>query len=116
MRLSVSSVDYAPDELYGQTPFEVELLRTMPGKDRHECWLGSVTPPLRWIADGIERSITHLVVSARWAGDRIGPGVRTMPLNIAYVTDVSLLDDTEVTASKIVFVAIGVCDETGSDR
>ena len=116
MQLTVSSVDYAPDELYEQAPFVVELLRQMPGKDRDDYWLGSVTPPLRWIVDGVERSITHVVVSARWMGDRIGRGVRTMPLNIAFVTDASLLDDAQVTASKCVFVAIGVCDETGPGR
>jgi len=43
MQLTVTSVDYAPDELYGQVPFVVNLLRQMPGSDRPDYWLGSVT-------------------------------------------------------------------------
>jgi hypothetical protein len=116
VQLTVTSVDYAPDELYEQAPFVVELLRQMPGKGRDDYWLGSVTPPLRWMVDGVERSITHVVVSARWVGGRFVSGARDLPLNISFVTDASLLDDAQVTASKCVFVAIGVCDETGRSR
>jgi len=85
MQLTVTSVDYAPDELYGQVPIVVNLLRQMPGSDRPDYWLGSVTPPLHWVVDGVGREITHLVVSARWVGGQLVTGARHLPLNIAYV-------------------------------
>jgi hypothetical protein len=112
MQLTVSSVDYAPDELHGQVPFVVTLLRQIPGSDRPDYWLGSVTPPLRWVVDGAEREITHLVVSARWVGDQFVSGVRFLPLNIAYVTDATLLADARLEFAKCAYMAIGVCDVT----
>lgn len=114
MRLTVTSVDYAPDELHGQVPFVVTLLRQIPGSDRPDDWIGSVTPPLRWVVDGVEREITHLVVSARWVGGQFVTGARRLPLNIAYVTDTTLLDDARLDFDKCAYVAIGVCDANAS--
>jgi hypothetical protein len=110
VRLTVTSVDYAPDELHGQAPFDVALLRQIPGGDRPDYWLGSVTPPLRWVANGVEREITHLVVSARWVGGQFVTGARHLPLNIAYVTDATLLTDAQLDFAKCAYVAIGQCD------
>ena len=114
MRLTVSSVDSAPDELHGQVPFVVNLLRQIPGSDRPDYWLGSVTPPLRWVVDGAEREITHLVVSARWVGGQFVTGARYLPLNIAYVIDASVLTDARLEFATCAYVAIGVCDVTAS--
>jgi hypothetical protein len=90
VQLTVTSVDYAPDELHEQVPFFVTLLRQIPGSDRPDYWLGSVTPPLRWMVDGVGREIMHLVVSARWVGGQFVTGARHLRLNIAYVIDASL--------------------------
>jgi hypothetical protein len=112
VQLTVTSVDYAPDELHEQVPFFVTLLRQIPGSDRPDYWLGSVTPPLRWVVDGAEREITHLVVSARWVGGQFVKGARHLPLNVAYVIDASLLQDARLEFGKCAYVAIGVCDVT----
>jgi hypothetical protein len=110
MQMTITSVDYAPDELHEQVPIVVELLRPIAAEEDAKYWLGAVRRPIRWLVDGTERAITHIVVTARWVGDRIGAGVRAMPVNIAYVTDATLLDDEQLDMAKGVYVAIGVCD------
>ena len=109
MRMTITSVDYAPDELHEQVPLVVSLLRPLAAEEDAKYWLGAVRPPLRWLVDGTERVITHVVVTARWVGDRIEAGVGPMPINIAYVTDATLLDDPQLDMTKVAYVAIGVC-------
>jgi hypothetical protein len=111
MKINVTSVDYAPPELEGQTPFHVELLRKIPGSDRPDYWLGVAAQPIRWLKEGREVQVTHIVVSARWQGTQIGPGMKQMPIGIAYVTDSSILDDSFLDFKKCAYVAIGVADE-----
>ena len=110
MQMTITSVDYAPDELHEQVPIVVRLLRPIAAEEDAKYWLGAVQPPIRWLVDGTERAVTHVVVTARWVGDRIGAGVSTMPINIAYVTDATLLDGPQLDMTKVAYVAIGVCD------
>jgi hypothetical protein len=110
MKITVTSVDYAPDDLYEQTPFEAELLRQIPGPDRPDYWLASLPKPLRWRRDGKDTQVTHLVLAARWVGGQIARGMRTTPVNIAYVVDESLLTDAALDFQKSAYVAIGVAD------
>jgi hypothetical protein len=116
MQLTVTTVDYAPEELHDQVPFTLELLRQLPGPDRPDYWLGRLETPIRWIDNNIERWITHMVLAARWEGTRIEPRVERLPLGIAYVTDDSLLEDNEVTFEKCRYVAIGISTETEGGR
>ena len=85
MQFTVSHVDHAPEELYDQIPFKVEMLRELPGPDRPDYWLGKLEKPIRWLNDNIERQITHVVLAARWEGTRIESGVENLPVGIAYV-------------------------------
>lgn len=110
MQMTITSVDYAPDELYEQAPLVVDLLRPMVGTQGVTYWLGKVQQPIRWVVDGCEREVTHLMLAARWVGDRIRSGVRQMPVNITYVTDDTLIDDIGMDGTKGRFVAIGTCD------
>ena len=110
MQMIITDVDYAPDEFHEQVPIVVELLRPMLGAAGPTYWLGAVQRPIRWVVNGTERAVTHLVVTARWAGDRIRAGARTMPVNIVYVTDATLLEDEQLDMAKGAYVAIGVCD------
>ena len=110
MQMTITSVDYAPDELHEQVPIVIELLRPMVGAAGPTYWLGAVQRPIRWVVNGTERDVTHVLVTARWVGDRIGAGASTMPINIVYVTDATLLDDQQLDMAKGVYVAIGVCD------
>ncbi len=112
MELTIAGVDYAPEDLYGQVPLVVELLREIPGDDRPDYWLGALKKPVRWLKDNCEREISHLVLAARWEGTRIERGARNLPVGIAFVTDPSLLDDKRLDFRKCAYVAIGISDDT----
>lgn len=116
MQLTITTVDYAPEELYDQTPLVVQVLRELPGPDRPDYWLGELEKPLRWLDDNVERQITHLVLAARWEGTRIEPGAENLPVGIAYVTDDTLLDDSVVAFEKCTYIAIGISTETESGK
>ena len=115
MKVSITSVDYAPEELYEQTPFFVDLFRPLPGTDKVEYWLGSVDPALSWFQNGIERAVTHVVIAPRWVGGRIARGMRHMPVNISFVTDPTVLVDPQLEFPKVSFVAIGTCKDATTD-
>lgn len=114
--LTITDVDHAPEELHDQMPLVVELLRELPGDDRPDYWLGRLRTPIRWLHEGRERRITHLVLAARWEGTRIEPGVESLPVGIAYVVDESLVDDSRLDFAKCVYVAIGTSHDTGGSR
>lgn len=116
MELTITSVDYAPEELDKQTPLVVHLLREMPGDDRPDYWLGEVETPIKWIHDNFEIEITHLILAARWEGTRIEPNVKDLPVGIAFVTDQSLLNDEKLDFKKCSYVAIGISYETGGGK
>jgi len=65
MKLTITDVDYAPQELYDQTPFNIELLKEVPGPDRPDYWIGKLTTEFRWLEGNVERIVTHVVVAAR---------------------------------------------------
>ena len=115
MQLNITYVDYSPAELDEQVPFVIDLVRQMPGDDRPDYWLGQLQKPLRWNDDSIEKQITHIVVAARWAGTRIKPSIKNLPVGLAYVLDLSLLEDSTIDLNKCRYIAIGIADElTGS--
>jgi hypothetical protein len=115
MQLTITSVDYAPGDLYDQVPIVVDLIHEIPGDDRPDYWVGSVQTPIRWLVDNHDREVSHLVLAARWQGTAIAAGVENLPVGIAYVTDQSLLNDTRLDLSKCAYVAIGIATETGAD-
>lgn len=110
MNIKVTSVDYAPEDLYGQTPFTARILRQMPGPDSPDYWLAELPTPLKWRHDSTDSLITHLVVTPRWVGGVLAPGAHHLPINIAYVTNASLLSDTRLDFAKSHYCAIGVAD------
>jgi hypothetical protein len=111
MRIRVTSVDYAPPELNEQRPFEAQLLKKLPGKDRDDYWVAVLVKPLKWVSAGGEREVKHIIVTARWQGTQIGQGMKGLPMGIAFVTDDSVLSDSILDFRKCVYVAIGVADE-----
>lgn len=112
MQLTITSVDYAPEDLYEQVPLVVDMIREIPGDDRPDYWLGSLRTPIRWLVDNHIREVTHLVLAARWQGTAIAVGAENLPVGIAYVTDQSVLDDKQLDLAKCVYVAIGISTET----
>ena len=113
MKINVTSVDHAPPDLEGQMPFQLELLRKILGSDRQgrDHWIAVAAQPIRWVREGQEVLVTHVLVAARWQGTEIGPGMRQVPINISFVTDTSLLEDSVLDIKKCAFVAIGTADE-----
>ena len=115
MKLKVTDVDYAPNELYEQTPFEIKLLREIPGNDRPDYWLGELSNEIKWIKDNHEVNVTHVVVAARWVETAIQTNASNLPIGISYVTDLSVLQDKKLDFEKCVYVAIGISHETEGD-
>ena len=116
MQLTISSIDYAPEELYEQVPIVAELIGKLPGDDRPDYWVAHSERPIKWIKDNAQRSINHLVLAARWQGTQIHPGVEQLPVGIAYVTDDSLLDDERLDFKKCAYVAIGISSDTSGGK
>lgn len=116
MKLTITGVDYAPEGLDSQVPIVVKLIREIPGDDRPDYWIGEVKTPIRWVDQNHEKEITHLILAARWEGTRIEPNAKDLPVGIAYVTDLSLLDDTKLDMKKCVYVAIGFSHETSDGQ
>jgi hypothetical protein len=116
MELTITSVDYAPGELYDQMPLVVDLLKEISGPDRPDCWIGQLRTPVKWIHENHEMFVTHVVLAARWEGTRIEADVENLPVGIAYVTDQSLLDDAKLDYEKCIYIAIGISHETGGGK
>ena len=114
MELIIASIDSGPPELDSQLPLVVTLVRQLEGKDRPDYWLASLHVPIRWLAGREERTVTHLVLAARWEGQRIEPGIRSMPIAIAYVLDDSLLQDSRLDFTKCEYIAVGALSETAT--
>jgi hypothetical protein len=116
MQLTISSVDYAPEDLYDQVPIVVDLIRQIPGDDRPDYWIAKVQKPISWLKDNIPHEITHLIIAARWVGTAIAPGAENLPVGIGYVTDLSLLDDERLDFKKCEYTAIGLSTETSGGK
>lgn len=105
---AIASVDYEPEDLAAQIPCRGTLLREIPGPDGRDYWLASLASPISW-KDGSEaRSINFLVVSPRYAGERIHvPFPSRVTIGIAFVIDESVLNDRQLDFDKCRYVAIG---------
>ena len=109
-RIRITDVDYAPDELYEQVPFEATLLREISGQDRSDYWLAQLASPLRWHKDDNVIQVTHVVLAARWVGGKICSTMLRTPVNISYVVNPEVLSDTSLDFHKCAYVAIGTAD------
>ena len=112
MELTIESVDYAPAFLDSQTPIVTDTLHQIPGDDRPDYWLVSLRKPIRCELDRLEHTITHLVLAARWQGTCVEPGIKHLPINIAIVTDETLLADSRLDFEKCAYVALGFANDT----
>ena len=114
MRLRISVVDYAPEELYEQLPLEAELVREIPGSDRPDYWIARLVAPVLWRGGDTDTLVTHLVLCARWQGTAIEAGMHDLPVGIAYVRDSSVLEDKLLDFGKCAYVAIGIAEDVGA--
>jgi hypothetical protein len=114
IRVTVDSIDSAPEELYEQEPFEVTLLRQISASvlgDDGECWVGELTRPLRWNRDGTDTQVTHILLADHWLNAHYRPGVHFWPVKVIYVVDSSLLSDASVDPEKCHYAAIGAAHD-----
>jgi hypothetical protein len=114
-RFRITSVDYAPDDLYEQVPFDGVLLRKIAGPDRPDYWLAELSEPLKWSHDGEFRVITHLVLASRYVGQTITPDFGRLIIGISFVTDQSVLDDELLNFDKCFYSAIGVAEKLDAE-
>jgi len=116
MRFIVTSVDYAPDDLHSQTPFRGSILRKIPGPDRPDYHLAQLDSPLKWKKEGEEVPVSHIVLAARWVGGVLTESMRYTPVNIAYVTDLSVLKDERLDFAKCHYCAVGIADGAAEEK
>ena len=107
MRFSVTSVDGVED-FDGALPFKGKVLRQLPGSDRPDYFLAVLDTPFTWKKE--KKLISHIVICARWDGGVLSAKMSHTAVNIAYVTDKSVLSDPKLDFTKCYFVAIGVAD------
>ncbi len=134
-QVAVTRFDTAPRELEWQLPLEGELYRLMPGPDRPDYSLLVLERPLHFypapgfdvgrveaeqrVEDRKGRPMVRvhaLLVCARFVGQQLHPGMRDLPVNIAYVIDNSLARDEVVDFAKIEVAAVGFLDEGHSGQ
>jgi hypothetical protein len=106
-RFRLISADYEPDDLRAQLPCVGTLLRPIAGSDAPDYWLAALDSPLTWNDNGSARTVTHLVLAARYEGQSISPPIQRLVTGIAYVVDQSLLEDAQLNFDKCRYVAIG---------
>jgi hypothetical protein len=109
-RFRITSVDYEPEDLSAQVPFDGVLLRKLADPDRPDYWLAELLKPLEWNDDGVARRVAHLVLAARYERETIQPGFQRLMVGLAYVTDDTLLSDSQLAFAKCRYVAIGVAE------
>lgn len=110
MKVVVRSIDTGPTDLEHQVPFQATLLREMAGRDRPDYWLARLDKPLQWAQPEQDSEITHIILAARAVGDSISAGMRNTGVGIAYVMDMTLLQDERLDFAKCSYVAIGFAD------
>jgi hypothetical protein len=111
LRLRVSGLDYAPEELERQAPFDLTFARVLRGPDRPDYMLFSLGRPVTWKG----QAATHMVLCARWVGTSIGPKARDLPVNIAVVKDRALLSSTDLRFDQADYAAIGIANDISAE-
>ena len=102
MRIELYDPDMAPDDLYGQMPVRCTVLRQMPAKDRPDYFLARCDEPISYG----ERKIRYIILRTRFVGTILHRNMDNMAINVAYVTDESLLKDRQLEFKKCEYVAI----------
>lgn len=102
IKLRLIACDYAPKDLAGQLPVSCQLIRTIPGNDRPDYCLAKCDRPLKYG----EATVHYLVLAPRFVGAKIEPGIGSVVINVAYVTDESITGDSTLNFNKCIYVAI----------
>ncbi len=111
LKFKLIDCDYAPQDMENQLPITFSIIRQLPGSDTNDYWLAKCEKPIKYG----DKNINYIVVGCRYVGSKLGKGVGNIALNVAYVIDESLLDDTNMNFEKCEYVAICIAEELGSD-
>src|ERR1700722_18526623 len=115
MRVSIDNID-GPEDLAEQAPVIADLIRQMPGPDRPDYWIAALSSTVTVGFDNHDPDVTHLILAAWWHGTEIGTGMKHIPVAIAYVTDISVLNDQQLSFSECRYVALGTASDISGDR
>jgi hypothetical protein len=106
----IVALDDGPEELSKKLPIKIQFLKPLSNADGSDYALAALEKALVYKSQRIDL----LIVGARFEGSRIGHGMEDFPINIAVVTDNSIIDDDVLDFSKGEYVAIGFCNEIES--
>lgn len=134
-RITVSSLAFrdlptGPAELRDELPLVATVLRVIPGpQGRGEFWCVRLERPVKYrIGDAFDTTrcqseflgndsagqflwIQIIVVSAHHPGQRIQPGITGMQVDVAYVVDLTLGQDSALDPVKVDYAGIAIVDD-----
>ena len=107
IRVQLIDCDNAPKDMKKQLPIVCSLLRMIPGIDRPDYWLAKCERPLK----DKKTIINYLIIAPRLVGEQIKKGMGSIGINVAYVIDETLLQDSTLNFDKCKPVAICTSEE-----
>lgn len=134
-RITVSAFAFrdllaGPAELRDELPLVATVLRVIPGpQGRGEFWCARLERPVKYrIGDAFDtarcqpESLGHdsggpflwiqiIVMSAHHPGQRIQPGITGMQVDVAYVVDLTLGQDSALDPAKVDYAGIAIVDD-----
>ena len=109
MKVKLLDCDYAPADLPEQLPIICEVIRKIPGEDRPDYYLVRCEKEIKYN----KYTIRYLVIAPRFMGQELRENVDEIALGVAYVGNISLLEDNVLDFNKCTYVA--VCIGTTKD-
>lgn len=106
----ITALDNGPEELSKKLPIKIHFLKPLSNADGSDYALAVLEKPLVYKSQRIDL----LIVGARFEETRVGHGMENFPINIAVVTDNSIMDDDILDFDKGEYIAIGFCSEIES--
>ena len=132
--ISIDSIDLGPADLPEQLPKAAMLLRMLPGPDRDGYALASLAHPIRFatttarLAEGtydtgrlatadprtltahpdgsVEALVYAVVLAPRVVGAQFTPTMTNFPVALAYVLDLTQMQDAAVDFTKVHYAAV----------
>lgn len=98
----VSRIEDGPQEFHDAMPVYGRIFDKLEHQDGSEYYLSELLSPIQ--SKG--RTIRYAVIGARFEGSAIGPNMTDLPINAAYVTDESLLEERHMDFDKGEFMGI----------
>lgn len=91
----------------GYEPMPVRIIRRLNSEDGAEYWLGELQKKIVYKKDGRTMTVKYAVVAPGWQGLSFADSFEDGRVNVAYVTDETLLQDKSMVFAKADYVAFG---------